>query len=406
MAILATAMGFAAAFALSFPATHTFVGNRGDRLRHPPPAGGDADHPAGRAGVHPGLAVRHRPAGRHPRHRASTPPARWANCSVELNENADLRPVDGIRSVGGSWLAQIRYGVVPQVLPGFLSYALLRFEINVRSSTIIGFVGAGGIGQELKRVIGFNIYEEVSAIVILILLIVVAIDLASEQIRHRFIGALARGSRMSDSDHRHRRRTGCATPRRSARKGWLRWLLLAAIFAYLFYLMWLFDFGRVFTGLPKVWVIVRLMLDWTGFAEWDHAELWRSMLETVAMAYLGTMLAVVFAMPLGFLGARNVIPQRVFRFFTRRLFDGLRGLDQLIWALVFVRAMGLGPIAGILAIAVAETGVLAKLFAEAMENIDRRQVEGITSVGAGFVAALRFAVLPQVLPVMISQALY
>jgi len=189
-------------------------------------------------------------------------------------------------------------------------------------------------------------------------------------------------------------------------KGWLRWLLLAAVFAYLFYLMWLFDFSRVFTDLPRVWVILRLMLDWTDIAAWDHAELWRSMLETVAMAYLGTMLALIFAVPLGFLGARNVIPRRVFHFVTRRLFDGLRGLDQLIWALVFVRAMGLGPIAGIMAIAVAETGVLAKLFAEAVENIDRRQLDGITSVGAGFVARLRFAVLPQVLPVMISQTLY
>jgi phosphonate transport system permease protein len=189
-------------------------------------------------------------------------------------------------------------------------------------------------------------------------------------------------------------------------KGWARWLLLACVFGYLGYLMWLFDVQRVFTSLPKVWVIVRLMLDWTGIAEWDHAELWRSMLETVAMAYLGTMLAAVFAVPLGFLGARNVIPARVFRFSTRRLFDGLRGLDQLIWALVFVRAMGLGPIAGIMAIAVAETGVLAKLFAEAVENIDRRQVEGIVSIGAGFIGRLRFAVLPQVLPVMISQVLY
>jgi phosphonate transport system permease protein len=189
-------------------------------------------------------------------------------------------------------------------------------------------------------------------------------------------------------------------------KGWPRWVLLGAVFAFLGYLMWLFDFVRVFTDLPKVWVIVRLMVDWSSIAEWDHAELWRSMLETVAMAYLGTMLAVVFAVPLGFVGARNVIPRRLFHFVTRRLFDGLRGLDQLIWALVFVRAMGLGPIAGIMAIAVAETGVLAKLFAEAVENIDRKQVEGITSVGAGFVARLRFAVLPQVLPVMISQTLY
>jgi phosphonate transport system permease protein len=189
-------------------------------------------------------------------------------------------------------------------------------------------------------------------------------------------------------------------------RGWLRWLLLGGVFAYLFYLMWLFDFSRVLTGLPRVWVIVRLMLDWTNVGEWDHAELGRSMLETVAMAYLGTMLAVVLAVPLGFLGARNVIPRRVFHFVTRRLFDGLRGLDQLIWALVFVRAMGLGPIAGIMAIAVAETGVLAKLFAEAVENIDRRQVEAIVSVGAGLTGRLRFAVLPQVLPVMISQTLY
>jgi phosphonate transport system permease protein len=190
------------------------------------------------------------------------------------------------------------------------------------------------------------------------------------------------------------------------RGAWWRFVVLAAVFGYLAYLLWLFDFLRVFTELPRVWVIVRLMLDWSHFMEWDHAELWRSMLETVAMAYLGSMLAVVFAVPLGFLGARNIIPAAVFHFVTRRLFDGLRGLDQLIWALVFVRAMGLGPIAGILAIAVAETGVLAKLFAEAVESIDSKQVEGITSTGAGFVAGLRYGVLPQVLPVMISQTLY
>lgn len=184
------------------------------------------------------------------------------------------------------------------------------------------------------------------------------------------------------------------------------WAVLALVFAYLVYLMWLFDFGLILTNLPRVWVILRLMLDWTGFAGWDHAELWRSMLETVAMAYLGTMLGLVFAVPLGFLGARNVIPRPLFRFLTRRMFDGLRGLDQLIWALVFVRAMGLGPVAGILAIAVVEVGTLSKLFSEATEAIDRRQVEAITATGASFAARLRYGVLPQALPVMISQTLY
>lgn len=108
---------------------------------------------------------------------------------AELNENADTRPADGIVATGGSWVAMLRYGILPQVLPGFISYALLRFEINVRSSTIIGFVGAGGIGQEFRRVLSFNIYEEVSAIVILILVIVTTLDLASERIRSRFLSA-------------------------------------------------------------------------------------------------------------------------------------------------------------------------------------------------------------------------
>jgi phosphonate transport system permease protein len=195
-------------------------------------------------------------------------------------------------------------------------------------------------------------------------------------------------------------------PQAFSARGPLQWVLLAAIISYVFYLMWLFHLAKVFTNLPKVWIIVRLMVDWRGIAEWDHAELWRSMLETVAMAYLGTMLAVVFAVPLGFAGARNIVPQPVFRFLTRRLFDGMRGLDQLVWALVFVRAMGLGPIAGILAIAVAEIGTLSKLFSEAIESVDRKQIEGISSTGASFLARLRYAVLPQVLPVMISQTLY
>jgi phosphonate transport system permease protein len=183
-------------------------------------------------------------------------------------------------------------------------------------------------------------------------------------------------------------------------------VLAVASAAWLGYLLWLFDFGRIFSGFDRLWVIVGLMLDWSRFAGWDHAELLKSMVETVAMAFLGTLLSSIVALPLGFLGARNVIPNRLFRFLTRRVFDICRGLDQLIWALVFVRAMGLGPIAGILAIFVSDTGVLAKLYAEAIENCERGQVEGISPTGAGHLMTLRLGVLPQVLPVMLSQALY
>lgn len=105
----------------------------------------------------------------------------------ELNENASPRPGEGITAVGGNWFEKIRYAIVPQVLPGFLSYGLLRFEINVRSSAIIGVVGAGGIGEELKKVINFNRYEDISAVIILIVLLVVLIDTLSGFLRQRLI---------------------------------------------------------------------------------------------------------------------------------------------------------------------------------------------------------------------------
>lgn len=106
----------------------------------------------------------------------------------EVNENMDLKPLEGVRAAGANWLQTIRYAVVPQVLPNYASYALLRFEINVRSAAVIGFVGAGGIGQELMFVIRQFVYTDISAIVILIVLTVSIIDISCEHLRHRLIG--------------------------------------------------------------------------------------------------------------------------------------------------------------------------------------------------------------------------
>tara|TARA_B100001105_G_scaffold76021_1_gene60107 strand:- start:3604 stop:4479 length:876 start_codon:yes stop_codon:yes gene_type:complete len=105
----------------------------------------------------------------------------------EVHENAELKSCEAIRSAGGGWVPEMRYGVLPQVLPNIISYALLRFEINIRASTVIGFVGAGGIGQELYLVINFNYYEEVSAIILLIILTVITIDITSGALRQRII---------------------------------------------------------------------------------------------------------------------------------------------------------------------------------------------------------------------------
>ena len=111
-------------------------------------------------------------------------------------------------------------------------------------------------------------------------------------------------------------------------------------------------------------------------------------------------------MPLGFLGARNVLPIRLIRFPIRRSFDFLRGVDALVWALVYVRAVGLGPLAGVLAIATTDIGIFSKLFAEAIENVDKKQVEGVRAAGGNAVRTVRFGILPQVLPIMLSNVLY
>ena len=107
---------------------------------------------------------------------------------AEVNENASQKPIDGIMATGGTWFEQMRFGVVPQVAPNFTSYAFLRFEINVRASSIVGFVGAGGIGQELNRVISFYADDRVTAVLILVVLTVTCIDLISERLRLSFMG--------------------------------------------------------------------------------------------------------------------------------------------------------------------------------------------------------------------------
>jgi phosphonate transport system permease protein len=107
---------------------------------------------------------------------------------AELIENIDMKPVEGLSATGASWAQTVRFGVLPQVLPGFASYTLLRFEINVRGAGVMGFVGAGGIGQEFLVAIRNFYYSDVSAILLMMIATVILIDLGTEQVRHRLIG--------------------------------------------------------------------------------------------------------------------------------------------------------------------------------------------------------------------------
>jgi phosphonate transport system permease protein len=110
---------------------------------------------------------------------------------AEVHENADPRTPEGIRAAGGSWAQAMRFGVLPQSLPGILSFGLLRLEINVREASVLGLVGAGGIGEELYLAVRQFEYPDISAIIVLILLTVAVIDQLCARLRHRILGAEA-----------------------------------------------------------------------------------------------------------------------------------------------------------------------------------------------------------------------
>jgi len=139
---------------------------------------------------------------------------------------------------------------------------------------------------------------------------------------------------------------------------------------------------------------------------WRHKEVAWAIFETILMAFLGTIGAALIALPLAFVAAKNFTPTNAARFGVRRLFDFVRGVDSLIWTIILSRAFGPGPLTGSLAILITDTGTFGKIFSEALENVDDKQIEGVHSTGAKPLQRYRFGVIPQITPVLLSQILY
>jgi len=164
--------------------------------------------------------------------------------------------------------------------------------------------------------------------------------------------------------------------------------------------------SRLLDGLGRLGEVVALMVP-PDAGGWAHVRLYVSaLLETVAISLLGTLAAAVLALPLGLLAAKNVTTAKLLHFLTRRSLDTIRSVDILIWALIWINVVGLGPFAGALAIMTSDMGSFGKLFSEAIEAADHRPVEGIVSTGGGRLLGIRFGILPEVFPVLASQVLY
>lgn len=182
-------------------------------------------------------------------------------------------------------------------------------------------------------------------------------------------------------------------------------IFVAALALFLFGLNELeFSPARMLAGLKQLgWIATMMIPPNPGSSLPVYLA---AMGETLSIALLGTTLAAVFALPVSLLAARNVVPSNWFRCPARRFLDSIRGVDTLIWALVWINVVGLGPFAGVLAIAVADFGAFGKLFSEAIETADKKQVEGIRASGGSALHEIRFGLLPQVLPVIAGQVLY
>jgi phosphonate transport system permease protein len=161
---------------------------------------------------------------------------------------------------------------------------------------------------------------------------------------------------------------------------------------------------RIWNGLGQLGLLFTLMLPpSTGGHFWLYLD---ALGQTLSIAFLGTLGASVLAIPFGFLAARNVVANRLMHILARRSLDTIRSIDVLIWALIWIDVVGLGPFAGALAIASSDFGALAKLMSEAIETADKKPIEGVIASGGGKLAAIRFGIVPQVLPVFASQLLY
>jgi len=173
----------------------------------------------------------------------------------------------------------------------------------------------------------------------------------------------------------------------------------------------LYDFGftptRIWEGLGRLGRVLSFMFPPYVWTEWTQfAEVLSGLMETLSMAFLGTLLGAIVAFPLSFLGAKNINRLNFLRLGTRRGYDVIRAFETLILALIFIRAFGLGPLAGVLAIAVSEIGTFAKLFSEAIENTSEKPVDGVKASGGSRLQQIRFGIMPQVSPVILSILLY
>lgn len=357
-------------------------------------------------------------------------------------ESIDEGARDAVASTGAGRIQTLVTGVLPQVSPSFIGVALYRFDINFRSSTILGYVGAGGIGTLLREYLSGLRYERALAVAVVIIILVLVVEFLSAAIRKQILGSDPFADRGLSGRLRARRRAARAAARSStdgsstnagataraagavqaegtaasapagrltppwtservrlAAFGWGTAVMLVASFM----VTGLTPFDLVRHAATIGSMMTRLVpTDLT----WLTPTVIDGMVESLAIGFAATTLGVAIALPLAFFAAYNVAPARSVYRGVRALLVGIRALPDLIIAVLFVSAVGLGPFPGVLALSIGMVGFATKLYAEAIEEVVQGPRDATVSVGATRLQEVMTSVVPQVMPQLVSITLY
>lgn len=307
-------------------------------------------------------------------------------------EQIDEGPRSAVRAGGAAGGQELVAGVLPQVLPALVATALHRLDINLRVSVLLGFVGVNGLGYAISTSLQQLDYRRGMALALVVLILCILVELLSGAIRK----ALLRPTVTIPVPHRPDQTSPQWTFARLRRTGYLALTVIAVVAS-----IWGagLSASQFFGGLGNLGRTVRLF--WPPeFISGLFEDLW----ETVEIALAGTLIGAILAVPLGVLGARNVAP-RVARGF-RMLIVAVRGIPELVLAIVFVVISGLGAVAGALAMAIGSIGLLSKLIADSLEEVDAGVEEALRATGASRWQVFFSATLPQAAPSFVAHVLY
>lgn len=310
-------------------------------------------------------------------------------------EQVDEGPREAVRAAGGGRWQELVAGVLPQVLPSFVATSLHRLDINLRVSVVLGFVGVGGIGMEISNALGTLDYQRGMALAVVVLGLCVLVEVLSGAMRRRLLGARPRAVPAG---------SGISVPWTAARvRSALRAVLAAAVVVASVWgagISW-DQFGRAASELGPA-----LALFWPPETGGIFGELLAELLVTVKIALAATLLGAVLALPIGALAAENVAPNKALARFFRGVVLAVRGIPELVLAIIFVVITGLGAVAGALALAVGAVGLLGKLVADSLEEVDRDVEHAVRATGASRPQVFFAATLPQAVPAFLAHVLY